>query len=293
MVKKTRGGEHLFAGGIAGMVARTCIAPIERIKILYQINSAKTSDGRGVLAFVRSIHNEGGLLGFWKGNTPAIFRVAPYMATTFFAYEEYKGLLKHIRGLNDVSKNLCSGGLAGITAVSLTYPLDVVRARLAMQSEGLLKGKPYQGMLDALRKIPKEEGIRALYRGMGATNVGVGPYAGIKFASYEALKKWMSTCLGVDERDLPASARVVSGAVAGATAQTFVYPLDVVRRRMQTGVKQYSGAFAALRTIALEEGISRGLYRGLTLNYLKTLPNVAIYMALYDVLKTSVFGERT
>ena len=76
-----------------------------------------------------------------------------------------------------------------------------------------------------------------------------------------------------------------TGAAAGAVAQTFVYPLDVVRRRMQTGVKNYRGLFDAIRTIAVNEGVTRGLYRGLSLNYLKTIPNVAIYMSLYDVIK--------
>ena len=82
--------------------------------------------------------------------------------------------------------------------------------------------------------------------------------------------------------------RVTAGLVAGMLAQTAVYPLDVVRRRMQTheGAKAlYDGPIDALRTIARTEGIRRGLFRGLSLNYLKTMPNVAIYMSLYDIIK--------
>ena len=108
---------------------------------------------------------------------------------------------------------------------------------------------------------------------------------GLKFGSYEALKSFIATSQGIEKKDLPAEYRVVSGAAAGAVAQTFVYPLDVVRRRMQTGVKEYRGVFDAIRTITKNEGVSRGLYRGLSLNYLKTIPNVAIYMSLYDVIK--------
>ena len=110
--------------------------------------------------------------------------------------------------------------------------------------------------------------------------------------------------------------RVTAGAVAGLMAQTAIYPLDVVRRRMQThegSGAAYRSPLHALRTIAREEGVRRGLYRGLTLNYLKTMcaaarssrapailtreptprlferigrrPNVAIYMSLYDIIK--------
>jgi len=167
--------EHLVAGGSAGIVARTFIAPIERVKILFQINSASTQNTFSPI--VRSIFKEGGVAGLWKGNTPAVIRVAPYMSCTFLAYEEYKSNLIVLEKYPNF-RNLVAGSLGGITAVCLTYPLDVVRARLAMQNEGLLKGKPYRGMLDALTKIPREEGFRALYRGLAPTCTGVGPYAG-------------------------------------------------------------------------------------------------------------------
>jgi hypothetical protein len=74
--------------------------------------------------------------------------------------------------------------------------------------------------------------------------------------------------------------------LAGLLAQTFVYPLDVVRRRLQTSTSVlYTSTWDALSTIARNEGLANGLYRGLTLNYLKTMPNVAIYMSLYDIVK--------
>lgn len=69
-------------------------------------------------------------------------------------------------------------------------------------------------------------------------------------------------------------------------AQTLVYPIDVVRRRMQTSATVlYTSTLDALTTIARQEGVRNGLYRGLGLNYLKTMPNVAIYMSLYDIVK--------
>ena len=155
---------------------------------------------------------------------------------------------------------------------------------MALQQEGLRKTS-YSGVFDALRRIPKEEGGLALYRGMGATLLGATPYASFKFGIYEASKTAMCAMKGVDEKDLPGQFRVVAGSVAGMCAMTICYPFDVVRRRMQTGA-QYSSAWSALKTIAKEEGVQRGLYRGLSMNYLKTVPNVAIYMSLYDFIKT-------
>lgn len=125
---------------------------------------------------------------------------------------------------------------------------------------------------------------------------------------------------GLSEEQLRPWQRLWSGLLAGMLAQTFVYPLDVVRRRMQThasATRLYSSTWDALSTIARQEGVVNGLYRGLTLNCalrtplrlsprltrldtcscfamgacgmwradLKTMPNVAIYMSLYDIVK--------
>ena len=72
---------------------------------------------------------------------------------------------------------------------------------------------------------------------MAATCLGVAPYAGIKFGSYEALKGALGQVASVEEKDLQPWQRVAAGAIAGLIAQTVVYPLDVVRRRMQVRVR--------------------------------------------------------
>ena len=76
-----------------------------------------------------------------------------------------------------------------------------------------------------------------LYSGMLATCLGVAPYAGIKFGSYEAIKGALGQVASVEEKDLVPWQRVTAGAIAGLIAQTVVYPLDVVRRRMQVRVR--------------------------------------------------------
>jgi solute carrier family 25 protein 42 len=118
--------------------------------------------------------------------------------------------------------------MAGVTAVALTYPLDLVRASMATPSS------THTSMAGAMRSIVEQRGVGALYNGIGATVVGVAPYAGLKFGVYEALKGALSNVAGVDESQLKPWQRVSAGAVAGLIAQTAVYPLDVVRRRMQT-----------------------------------------------------------
>lgn len=135
-------------------------------------------------------------------------------------------------------------------------------------------------------KIVREEGgIRALYRGLVTTAIGVAPYVGLNFASYEALRGIITPPgKSTVPRKLACGAlagtwlqsRVISDVEtlsAGSISQTLTYPFDVLRRKMQvTGMKdgsvKYSGAVDALRSIIRTEGVA-GLYRGLWPNLRK------------------------
>ena len=136
------------------------------------------------------ILREEGALAFWKGNTAAVVRVMPYMSLTFLSYEEYKQKLL-ASGMPKQTATLAAGSAAGVTAVALTYPLDLVRATMAKP------GHPYSSMSDALMTIGRERGVGALYSGISATILGVAPYAALKFGSYEGLKGALGTCFGV------------------------------------------------------------------------------------------------
>ena len=261
--KATHPVEYFVAGGIAGVVSRTCIAPVERVKILYQISRSGAGTTAAELHWTEiapQILRKEGVLAFWKGNTAAVVRVMPYMSCTFLTYEEYKASLM-AAGVPKQASTLAAGSMGGVTAVLLTYPLDLVRATMATP------GSTHTSMFQALTSIARERGAAALYAGCTATCIGVAPYAGLKFVSYEALKGLMGSMFGVHESNLQPWQRVCSGLVAGMLAQTFVYPLDVVRRRMQTSAtRPYHGTYDALSTIARTEGVLNGLYRGLTLN---------------------------
>ncbi|KAL3915752.1 MAG: hypothetical protein SGPRY_007094, partial [Prymnesium sp.] len=171
--------EYFVAGGIAGVVSRTCIAPIERVKILFQLSHR--GGQAGFMHIAPTILREEGVLAFWKGNTAAVVRVMPYMSITFLSYEEYKAKMIE-SGLHKQTATLAAGSAAGVTAVALTYPLDLVRAAMAKP------GSKYSSMGNALLTIGRERGALALYSGISATILGVAPYAALKFGSYEALK---------------------------------------------------------------------------------------------------------
>eukprot|EP00041_Stephanoeca_diplocostata_P020886 m.477739 g.477739 ORF g.477739 m.477739 type:complete len:210 (+) comp21688_c1_seq49:385-1014(+) len=110
--------EVVIAGGVAGVCSRTAIAPIERIKILYQISSGES----GIASLFTTVVKKEGVLRLWRGNSAAVIRVVPYLSTQFLAYEKYKETLIPLfsdtagaTGKNAVT--LAAGSAAGVTAV--------------------------------------------------------------------------------------------------------------------------------------------------------------------------------
>lgn len=296
-----RVGAHFAAGGVAGMVARTVIAPIERVKIIFQTRTVQSGQAGWTSLVGRVVRDGGGgmkgILAFWKGNSVAVIRVFPYLGVQLSSNEYFRGALaplgpKQAGILSAEGVRFFAGGCAGGLAVFCTYPLDLARARMALLTEQGATRIP--SMLGVMKEVYIKEGsLRALYSGAGISMTGAALYCGIKFASYDACKDLCRRRLMPDPEG-PASAvhRAVSGGLAGVIAQTFVYPVDVIRRRLQTGGPEakakYPNFVRAIWRLYRDEGFARGLYRGLTLNYIKTVPNTTVYLALFDYLKDCI-----
>ncbi|KIZ05503.1 Thylakoid ADP,ATP carrier protein, chloroplastic [Monoraphidium neglectum] len=280
------GAKMFLAGGSAGAVARTCTAPLDRIKLLFQVQAvpssgASPSSYTGVLQAAAKIYREEGPLAFWKGNGVNVVRIFPYSAAQLAANDQFKRLLAGGGGELDVPRRLASGAAAGMAATALTHPLDVVRLRLA------LPGHAYRGAVDAARRMVRAEGPLSLYRGLAPTLVGIAPYAAINFASYDLIKKRLYG----GEKPQRAAANLLVGAASGTLAATACYPLDTVRRRMQMRGHAYDGQLHALSTIWRAEG-ARGFYRGWAANTLKVVPQNAIRMVAYEYLKALLGVQR-
>merc|ERR1740131_520260 len=153
-------------------------------------------------------------------------------------------------------------------------------------------GKEYRNLFTVFIKIFRVEGFFALYRGLTPTLLGVIPYAGTSFFTYETLKQKAIERKGGDENHpmLPSPLeRLASGAVAGLLGQTASYPLDIVRRRMQTSKQlgkgdKYRNVLCALRVIWTHEGM-KGLYKGLSMNLVKGPMAVSIAYTVNDYVR--------
>ncbi|KAA8520929.1 hypothetical protein F0562_011602 [Nyssa sinensis] len=302
--------KSLVAGGVAGGVSRSAVAPLERLKILLQVQNPHSIKYSGTIQGLKYIWRTEGFRGMFKGNGTNCARIIPNSAVKFFSYEEASKrilwLYRQQTGNEDAELTpllrLGAGACAGIIAMSATYPMDLVRGRLTVQTEK--SPQQYRGIAHALSTVLREEGPRALYKGWLPSVIGVIPYVGLNFAMYESLKDWLikSRPFGlVEDSELSVMTKLACGAAAGTVGQTVAYPLDVIRRRMQmVGWKdaasvvtgdgkskvslEYTGMVDAFRKTVRLEGFG-ALYKGLVPNSVKVVPSIAIAFVTYEVVK--------
>ncbi|CAL7945764.1 unnamed protein product [Xylocopa violacea] len=177
----------LVSGAIAGALAKTAIAPLDRTKINFQISQQPYS-AKAALNFIINTLKTEGLLSLWRGNSATMVRIVPYSAVQFTAHEQWKRIL----GINGTERekpglNFLAGALAGITSQGATYPLDLMRARMAVTQKN-----EYKTLRQIFVRIYMEEGVLAYYRGFTATLLGVIPYAGCSFFTYDLFRNLLT-----------------------------------------------------------------------------------------------------
>ncbi|KAI0474522.1 mitochondrial carrier domain-containing protein [Xylaria cf. heliscus] len=288
------------AGGVAGAVSRTVVSPLERLKILLQVQSAGHNEYKlSVGKALGKMWKEEGWRGFMRGNGTNCIRIVPYSAVQFGSYNLYRRhFFERQPGtvMGPLERLLC-GGIAGITSVVFTYPLDIVRTRLSIQTAsfaalGEVPKDKLPGMWTTMVLMYKSEGgMAALYRGIIPTVAGVAPYVGLNFMTYEFVRNHLTP---EGDQNPSAARKLLAGAISGAVAQTCTYPFDVLRRRFQintmTGMGyQYKSIGDAIRVIVTQEGI-RGLYKGLVPNLLKVAPSMAANWLSFEVTRDFLIG---
>merc|ERR1711898_87807 len=185
------GGDSNFlidflAGGISGAIAKTCTAPIERVKLIIQtqdanplIMSGEIPRYTGIVNCFTRVGQEQGIAAFWRGNFVNILRYFPIQA--FFPKYNPKTSFWAFFGVN-----MASGGLAGAGSLCIVYPLDYARTRLA--SDVGSGKRAFNGLTDCLKKTAKgPKGFLSLYNGFGVSVVGIIPFRGTYFGVNDTL----------------------------------------------------------------------------------------------------------
>ena len=294
---------NFLAGGVSGAVAKTCTAPIERVKLLIQTQDAnpKIISGEvprytGIVNCFTRVASEQGVGAFWRGNLTNIIRYFPTQAFNFAFKDSIKSLFPKLPtrtpSLPSSSLiNMASGGLAGAGSLCIVYPLDYARTRLASDVGG---GKAqFNGLLDCLKKTVASSGVGGLYNGIGVSVVGIIPYRGVYFGLFDTLSGYNP--YQKDENNVLRAASKFACAQSSAIAAGYAsYPFDTVRRRLQMQSEKpeaewvYKGTADCFAKIMKEEGTT-ALFKGAGANALRTV-GAAMVLVLYSEI-TAAFGS--
>lgn len=283
-------------GGVSAAVSKTAVAPIERVKLLLQVQDASSSikpEDRynGIGDCFTRVFREQGPVAFWRGNLANVIRYFPTQALNFAFKDYYKKIFnpydpKKQPGMFFVG-NCASGGAAGATSLCVVYPLDFARTRLAADV-GSGGDREFTGLVDCLRKIFVKDGPQGLYRGFGISVVGIIAYRAAYFGMFDTGKP----ILFPDAKAASVFAVWFFAQIVTVTAGIISYPLDTVRRRlmMDSGraEKMYNGTMDCFAKIARDEG-TRAFFKGSLSNVIRGTGG-ALVLTFYSKIEAYLFS---
>merc|ERR1711861_7030 len=284
------------AGGVSGAVSKTITAPIERVKLVIQTQDANPKIVSGEVprytgignCFTR-IYSEQGMGAFWRGNGTNIIRYFPTQAfnvaikATFPKYNSKTDFWKFF------GVQLASGGAAGAASLSIVYPLDYARTRLA--SDVGSGKKQFNGLMDCLKKTASgPQGFMSLYNGFGPSVAGIIAYRGAQFGLNDTIMAFNP--YAKDFGFVAVVSKFIVAQIAVTASGLVAYPFDTVRRRLQMeserpmADRMYKGTMDCGAKILKTEGFG-GMYKGALANIFRGV-GASLVLVLYGEIQLAL-----
>ncbi|KAF9270045.1 hypothetical protein L218DRAFT_849619 [Marasmius fiardii PR-910] len=294
-----------IAGGFGGVCAVLVGHPFDLTKTRLQTAPAGTYTG--ALDVVKKALARDGVTGqvswMYRGIVPPLLGVTPIFAASFWAYDASKQLI-YAMTPNRKNERLstaelaAAGFLSAVPTTAITAPVERAKVLLQVQGQGGTEQK-YKGVLDVIRHLYKEGGLRSIFRGSGATLMRDGPGSAVYFAAYEVTKKAL-TPAGSSPADLNLGAIVTAGGTAGVAMWAFAIPPDVIKSRIQSApTGTYSGFMDCARKTIAQDGV-KALFKGLGPAMARAFPaNAATFLGVevsrkfLDSISPSSSGKKT
>jgi solute carrier family 25 (adenine nucleotide translocator) protein 4/5/6/31 len=174
--KKTEFGKffaiNMASGGLAGAGSLMIVYPLDyaRTRLASDVGVGKRQFD-GLADCLTKTFKSSGFGGLYNGIGVSLVGIIPYRGVYFGLFDTLSGYNPYQKSENGALRAFSKFGCAQFSAIVagyVSYPLDTVRRRLQMQSEKAQADWVYQGTMDCFRKIIKDEGVGALFKGAGA-----------------------------------------------------------------------------------------------------------------------------
>jgi len=187
--------------------------------------------------------------------------------------------------LGPIEYFLC-GGFGGICTVVVGHPFDTLKVRLQTMPLPKPGESPlYTGMMDCIRKTLANEGVKGLYKGMGAPLVGVAPIFAISFMGFKVGKQILGPA---DQSKFTYMDYFAAGAFSGIFTTSIMAPGERIKCLLQiqadAKVKKYDGPVDVVKQLYKEGGM-RSIYRGSGATILRDVPASGLYFLTYEAIK--------
>ncbi|EGV65156.1 hypothetical protein CANTEDRAFT_113631 [Yamadazyma tenuis ATCC 10573] len=275
--------KDLFAGTIGGIAQVLVGQPFDTVKVRLQSAAEGTYSGAGDV-MKQLVRNEG-LRGFYKGTLTPLVGVGACVSVQFSVNEFMK---RHYDGkLNGGQLSLLQffncGAVAGFANGFLGAPIEHIRIRLQIQSGSV---KQFNGPIDCFSKIYKQNGLYSgIFKGLTPTLVRESIGLGIYFATYEALIARETGNKKIARADIPGWKLCLFGGLSGYTLWIGIYPVDVVKSKLQTDSltkPSYKGSMSVIKDVWAKNGI-KGFYRGFIPTILRAAPANGATFAMFEL----------
>uniref|UniRef100_A0A8R1HTN7 Mitochondrial carrier protein n=1 Tax=Caenorhabditis japonica TaxID=281687 RepID=A0A8R1HTN7_CAEJA len=240
-------------------------------------SSSEAAPRRGFVVFryVRQVVKTEGIGTLYKGLIPNLIGVAPSKAVYFYTYSTSKRFWNESEIFlpNSAIVHMVSAGSAGFVAASVVNPIWLVKTRLQLHQGHI-------GIWQMIKRVYKREGFKGFYKGVTASYAGVSETM-IQFCIYEYFRGLLLKDTNeMDKRKMDFLNFMVAGGSAKFIACVVAYPHEVVRTRLREESEGTKGFFKTLHLL-YKEGY-RAMYRGLSVQLMRTVPNTAITMGTYE-----------
>ncbi|CAH1274198.1 SLC25A17 [Branchiostoma lanceolatum] len=290
---------HAVAGATGSVTAMSVFFPLDTARLRLQVDDKRKA--KYTHEVISEISKEEGVKALYRGWFPVVSSLCCSNFVYFYTHNGLKTIMNHQP--DSPLKDLCLAFMAGVVNVLLTTPMWVVNTRLKLQGakftgEEQRENKPphYKGIVDAFRRIVRDEGVSALWSGTLPSLLLVFNPA-VQFMFYEGFKRSLTR---VTHQELNAWQFFLVGAIAKGIATVTTYPLQLIQSKLRSGRNKkaeegretsetFRSVVVMIQQLLRKQGL-KGLYKGLEAKLLQTVLTAALMFLIYEKIAAFVFG---